>query len=152
MMKTEIKSWDDLTLNELYEILHLRGKVFVVGQNCTCVDPDGKDLQAFHLLLRNDGKLTGYARLFPPGVYVENATAMGRVAVLESFRNQGLGKEIVKNGIDFLTGHFPGHPVFISAQTYLEDFYRNLGFETVSDVYMEENMPHIKMKYVHPNP
>ncbi len=141
-----IKHWDALSTYELYEILHLRGKVFVVGQQCTCIDPDGKDPEAFHLTVKNSTTLIGYARLFPPGKYYDGAASIGRVAVLREWRNQGIGKEIMKRGIAFLKANFPENPIIISAQSYLEEFYKNLGFVTVSDEYLEENMPHVRMK------
>ncbi len=146
MMKIEIKNWEALSLYEVYDILRLRGEVFVVGQQCTCVDPDGKDPSAFHLMMHDGEKLIGYARLFPPGIYLKDASSLGRVALLKDYRNRGLGKEIMKQSINFFKENYPGIPLIISAQSYLEKFYRNLGFKTVSEAYLEENMPHVRMK------
>ncbi len=146
-MELKIKTWEELNLNEVYEILRLRGEVFVVGQNCTCVDPDGKDFDAFHLLLYEKNELIGYARLFKPGDYFPQASAIGRIAVRKPWRGRGYGKRITREAVEFLKRNFSGKPVRISAQQYLEKFYVNLGFRTVSKPYLEENMWHVKMEH-----
>ncbi len=149
-MQIRIKHYDQLTRDELYEILHLRAVVFNLGQQCPCVDPDGLDRLAWHLCLRNDaGRLTGYARLFGPGDYKPGYTAIGRVAVLEEHRGRGLGKRIMHEALDFLRKRFPDVPVVISAQAYLQSFYEDLGFRSTSDEYLEEGIPHIRMEFRH---
>ena len=47
-MTLEIKSFQQLTTNELYEVLQLRSEVFVVEQECVYQDIDGNDLNAIH--------------------------------------------------------------------------------------------------------
>ncbi len=149
-MQTLIKHYDQLTRDELYDILHLRAVVFNLGQQCPCVDPDGKDRLAWHLCLRHqDGTLAAYARIFGPDAYKPGYTAIGRVAVLEAFRGQGLGKRVMHEAVAFLQEHFPEVPVIISAQSYLQRFYEDLGFRRTSDEYMEEGIPHIRMELYH---
>ena len=49
-MEWLFKEYEELTLNELYELLKLRASVFVIEQDCLYQDLDGKDSQATHLL------------------------------------------------------------------------------------------------------
>ncbi|NPA43177.1 MAG: GNAT family N-acetyltransferase [Chlorobi bacterium] len=145
-MHWTLKSWDELTTEELYDILRLRGEVFVVGQSCTCTDPDGKDPFAYHLMMRTpEGEPAGYARLFPPGKYQKGASSFGRVAVRKPWRGQGWGKELTRRAVSFLKERWPDRPVVISAQQYLEDFYKEAGFRPSGEPYLEENMWHIRM-------
>ena len=145
--RTHILPWNRLTPMQVYELLRLRAEVFVKGQNCTCIDPDGKDPLAWHMLLHEGDELIGYARLFPPDVYKLGATAFGRVAVRKPWRGKGFGKHITRQSIDFLKTLYPDYPIVISAQQYLEKFYRDAGFQTVSEPYLEENMWHVRMRY-----
>ena len=54
------KIFPELTTDELYEIIHLRQKVFIVEQDCPYVDADYADQKAYHLLAYKKGKLVGY--------------------------------------------------------------------------------------------
>ena len=56
-MQSIIKTFDDLTNRELYEILRLRVDVFVVEQACPYPEIDGKDLDAIHIYLENEGQI-----------------------------------------------------------------------------------------------
>jgi len=48
-MDLVVKRFEELTLNELYEILKARAEVFVVEQNCPYQDLDEKDKRAYHV-------------------------------------------------------------------------------------------------------
>ncbi len=144
-MDIEIKHYDELTKDDLYAILQLRAKVFVVEQNCPYVDPDGKDQEAWHVLMKCAGKLIGTARIFPPDVYFKKHTSIGRVVVEKTFRKRSLGKELMRKSMEFLMEKFPEYPIAISAQKYLERFYEDLGFYTEGKEYLEDGIPHVKM-------
>ncbi len=146
-MKWTIKNFEALSKRELYEILKFRTEVFVVGQNCLCVEPDGKDYSAWHLWLEDKEQILAYARIFAPGDYDGKHASIGRVAVREDFRGRGLGKEVMKKSLDFIRKKSGEVPVKISAQAYLVDFYKHLGFVPASEIYLEENMPHLAMIY-----
>lgn len=45
----KIKSFEELTRKELYEILKIRQEVFVVRQTCYYLDADGADEHAVHV-------------------------------------------------------------------------------------------------------
>jgi ElaA protein len=143
-MDIRIKKFKNLELNELYELLRLRSEVFVVEQNCVYQDLDGKDQKAFHLLAYQNENLVGYTRIFTPGCYFKEAS-IGRVLVAEKSRNLGLGYQIMKASIEFINKELSETSIHISAQTYLKNFYNNLGFKEIGEEYLEDGIPHINM-------
>ena len=142
-MEFIIKSFTELTVTQLYDVLKLRSEIFVVEQNCVYLDADGKDEKAIHLLGYVDNKLVAYARIFAPKVYFDNAS-IGRVVVAANYRKHGYGLQLVAKAIEVCKQLYPGD-ITISAQQYLERFYQSLGFRTVSDMYLEDDIPHIEM-------
>ena len=145
-MKIEFKwkIFSELTTDELYEIIYLRQKVFIVEQDCPYVDADYADQKAYHLLACIDGKLVGYLRAFEPGFKYFEAS-IGRIIILSEYRKEGLGKKITSKGTSFLFEKFPGNNIVISAQYRLLNFYNNLGFAERGEVYLEDDIDHIEM-------
>jgi len=142
-MEFKIKRFNELSVSELYFVLKLRSEIFVVEQNCVYLDADGKDNSALHLLGYIDDKLIAYARIFEPGIYFDNAS-IGRVVVDVNYRRGGNGFTLVKKAIE-VSKSLSNTPITISAQQYLEKFYQALGFVTVSEMYLEDDIPHIEM-------
>lgn len=140
-----LKAFNQLSAQELYDIIHLREKVFVVEQDCVYLDADGVDPACYHLSGRRAGDLIAYLRVVPPGVKYAGAAALGRVVTDPAARGGGAGKALMLEGIKAATAHFPGHDIKLSGQQYLERFYQNLGFETISEPYLEDNIPHVAM-------
>lgn len=143
-MEIQFKSFEELTNNELYQILRLRSAVFVVEQDCVYQDMDNKDQKAIHLLGMEQDRLVGYTRIFKPGDYFENA-AIGRVAVDSSQRMYGHGKQIMLASIAWIKERFPDSGIEISAQSHLIPFYSNLGFKGMGEEYLEDGIPHLRM-------
>lgn len=141
----EIKPFKELSLIELYQILQLRSEVFVVEQNCVYQDIDGKDEKALHVLATYEGILVAYARLFRPGDYFEKAS-IGRVIVKPSFRDRKWGHDLMNTAIRAVADEFGTAEITISAQMYLQKFYENHGFVQTSEMYLEDDIPHIEMK------
>ena len=142
-MKTFIKLFNELSLQELYAILRLRNEVFVVEQNCVYQDTDNKDQKAWHIFIKENEEIIAYARVFKPGDYFEKAS-IGRVVVEPKFRGQELGKKIMNDSINFIK-KLGFDEIEISAQTYLLKFYNELGFNRVGEEYLEDGLPHCKM-------
>ncbi len=133
-------------MNELYEILKIRAEVFVVEQNCVYQDLDSKDKASYHLFLEDSEEIAAYLRILPKGIsYPE--IAIGRVLTKASYRKKGLAKEIMKKAIDYITDSLEEKKIRISAQLYLLEFYKELGFEPISDIYLEDGIEHIEMLY-----
>lgn len=144
-LQWKIKRFETLTILELYDLLQLRSEVFVIEQNCVYQDIDGKDQKAWHLIGEDDGKTVACARLFKPKDYFEQAS-IGRVVVKESYRDKKLGHILMREAILEIKKHFNETKITISAQLYLKKFYENHGFIQTSDMYLEDDIPHIEMK------
>jgi ElaA protein len=142
--KWRIKPFKELSTDELYDLLRLRSDVFIVEQNCVYPDIDGKDKIALHLLGEYDGKIIGYARLFKPGNYFEDAS-IGRVVIDKAFRNRQWGHDLMFEAIVAVKKHFQQTNITISAQLYLKNFYEGHGFVLLGETYLEDDIPHIKM-------
>ncbi len=141
-------AFEELSREELYEVLRVRQAVFVVEQNCVYQDVDGLDPTSWHLLGWRKGatgrELVAYLRVvFPGGKYPE--PSIGRVLTTASVRGTGVGQILMREGINRVAHEYPQLSIRISAQQYLEKFYSELGFETVSDPYDEDGIPHIEM-------
>ncbi len=143
-MQISIKDFSALSKEELYDLLALRCKVFVVEQDCPYQDPDGKDDIAFHVMGYEGKDLAAYTRIFRPGDYFEEA-AIGRVVTDPKFRGKGLGKDIMQASIDWIETELDQQSIRLSAQTYLERFYSELGFQSEGETYLEDDIPHISM-------
>lgn len=143
----KIKRFNELSSEELYSMLHLRSKVFVVEQNCVYQDIDGKDLKALHLIGVFDKKIAAYARLFKSGDYFDNAS-IGRVVIDPEYRDKKWGHQLMQHAISGLEKHFGETEITISAQLYLQKFYESHGFVATSETYLEDDIPHIEMKRV----
>lgn len=145
-MEFEFKTFKELTVNELYEILQLRSEIFVVEQNCVYNDLDGLDSLAVHLFARKNGEIIAYSRLLKPGTRFPDCS-IGRVVVKKPDRGSGLGKEMMETAKTYIIKHWGAGKIKVSAQKYLQRFYENLGFEIVTEMYLEDGIPHYGMLY-----
>ncbi len=143
-MQVSVKTFDQLTIEELYQILRLRSEVFVVEQDCVYQDVDNKDQKALHVIGVKNDEIVSYTRIFKPGDYFDNVS-IGRVVVRQNQRKYGLGKRIMQASLATIEERFPNKPIEISAQTYLLKFYTELGFNAFGDEYLEDGIPHRRM-------
>jgi ElaA protein len=141
----KIKPFEALSVVELYSLLQLRSEVFVVEQNCVYQDIDGKDGKALHLIGEYQGKIVAYSRLFKPNDYFENAS-IGRVVIDKNYRDKKWGHELMQQAISGINTHYKETKITISAQMYLQKFYESHGFVQTSEMYLEDDIPHIEMK------
>ena len=135
--RVKIKSFDELTKEELYAILALRIEVFCVEQECPYQDVDGQDQDAQHVFINDGDIIIAYARI----IKGRNHYHIGRVVVNPSYRKKGLARIIMKACIAQLENQI----IEISAQSYLSDFYQNLGFKNTGKYYLEDDIPHEQM-------
>ena len=143
-MKTFIKTFDNLSNTEIYQILRLRSEVFVIEQECIYQDIDNKDKKAVHIFLKEKKEIIAYSRVFKEKEYFENPS-IGRVVVANKRRMYGVGKKIMNISIDYIKQNIKAKSIEISAQKYLKKFYSNLGFIQQGDEYLEDNIPHLRM-------
>ncbi|QOG01136.1 GNAT family N-acetyltransferase [Flavobacterium sp. MDT1-60] len=139
-----IKTFNELTNSELYQILQLRSEVFVVEQNCVFQDIDNKDQESYHHLYLVDGILAGYTRLLPAGLSY-NEISIGRVVTAPAFRGIGLGKELMQKSIEACEKLFEETTIRIGAQRHLSKFYNSIGFVESGEPYDEDGILHIEM-------
>lgn len=137
------RSMADLSAFDLYQMLKLRQDIFIIEQECIYDDIDNIDPICEHLLLK-DGDLTiACTRIVPAGNKFDNPS-IGRIAVQKNYRKRGIGKEMIQKALEILSTK-NAEIVIIEAQSYLLDFYKSLGFQKVSDRYLVDGIPHIKM-------
>ncbi|SHI86197.1 GNAT family N-acetyltransferase [Flavobacterium haoranii] len=144
-LKFEIKRFNELSTVELYNLLQLRSEVFVVEQNCVYQDIDAKDEKALHVLGYYQGDLAAYARLFNKGYYFDE-TSIGRVVVSPKYRDKKFGHDLMKTAIEAISEFYNEKEITISAQEYLQKFYESHGFVKTSEMYLEDEIPHIRMR------
>lgn len=137
-----IKSFLELTPLMLYDIMHLRLKVFVEEQNIVYVDTDYDDIQADHVMYVVNNEIVSYARVLKKNQRYKDHMSIGRVATHIAHRNKGYATEILKTILSKHNENF-----MISAQAYLIQYYEKFGFQVISEPYIEEGILHVKMRY-----
>jgi len=147
----QVKFYPELSTNEFHDIIALRLKAFVVEQNCSYLDLDGKDKKCYHLICRDGfGRVVATARILPPGLaYPE--VSIGRVVIDESIRGKGVGHELMIKAMAFAKEEFGDPLVRISAQSHLEKFYNKHGFVGTGKEYLEDDIPHMEMLHTPKN-
>jgi len=138
-----IKKFDELTLNELYNILKLRSEVFVVEQNCIYQDLDDIDKTSYHFFIKDKNEeIKTYLRVFEK----DGETAqIGRVLTKKTERKKGLGFKLMEKGIEFIKNEMKKKKIYLEGQVYCHEFYLKLGFKIISDEFLEDGIPHYKM-------
>jgi ElaA protein len=147
-MQWFIKSFDQMTPFEVYQIIQLRVDVFVVEQNCPYSELDGKDLAkaALHLFAIEDSEVACYLRALPPGVSYENMPSLGRIVANPNHRGSGIGHELMKRATQIIDEKWPTLSCHISAQSHLQGYYNQHGFSAVGEGYLEDGILHIGME------
>ena len=144
MLDIKVKTFEEFTTKELYDVLQLRSEVFVVEQDCVYQDMDGKDQKALHIIGYKNNKVVAYTRVFQPGDYFEYAS-IGRVVVAKSERQHKFGYAIMKASIEAIKTHYNQTKIIISAQCYLKNSYNNLGSFKGGEQYLEDGIPNVTM-------
>ena len=134
------KYFEELSTNELYEILSARAEIFVVEQNCVYQDLDGIDYESLHVFAEEGGKVTAYLRAFYKD---EDTVQMGRVLTLR--HGEGLGGKLLREGIAQIRARMHPAKICIDAQCYATGFYEREGFRICSEEFLEDGIPHVRM-------
>ncbi len=141
-MDLVIKRFEELSIEELYEILKVRIAIFVVEQHCAYQELDNKDRYSYHVFLKDDTGINAYLRVIEKGVSFEEVS-IGRV--LTSKRGCGLGSRVLREGIKLAKEKMGASKIRIEAQSYAKGFYEKAGFRQVSEEFLEDGIPHIQM-------
>lgn len=137
-----IKKFKGLDLHTLEEIYRMRVSVFIVEQECAYQEIDGKDAIATHIYKTGETGIIAYLRIIH-----ESPVSIGRVIVREDQRGTGLGHELMAQAMDYVDEHHAGELVYLHAQAHLEKYYQSFGFKTVSEMHLEDDIPHYHMEY-----
>ncbi|GGC91225.1 GNAT family N-acetyltransferase [Enterococcus wangshanyuanii] len=141
-MDYHVKEFSNLTTKEFFDIAKLRTAVFVVEQNCPYQEIDDVDEYAIHTWLQEEQAIVGYIRIIDNGETV----SFGRVLINPNYRKQGLGNLLLEKTLNVISEKYPDRPIIIGAQAHLTDFYGRFGFKEISEVYLEDDIPHVKMR------
>ena len=150
-------AFNELGALDVYTMLAARSEVFVIEQQCLYADIDGQDTDAWHLLVLSqtaDAELAGYLRVLPPdetGVAANADVRIGRVLTRAPFRGIGLGQAMLERALAHIATQWPEHAIRLHAQAHLQRFYSGFGFEPVSDIHLDDNIPHIWMRRSSPS-
>ena len=142
-MELIVKSFEQLTTRELYELLRVRAEVFVVEQNCVYQDLDETDFRSLHMYFEEDGRIAAYLRVFEaePGIM-----QVGRVLTVK--RGVGLGGELLHKALQETIARFDPAKIVLEAQCYAAGFHAREGFVICSEEFLEDGIPHVKMELV----
>jgi ElaA protein len=145
----EFKNFQELSNQELIDMLRLRSIIFVVEQNCPYLDMDGYDEVSTHLLVKDGSRIIGCLRILPPGRYAD--VSLGRVVVDKDYRKQGIAKKMLLSSIIKAKELYNCESIILGAQVYAKKLYETAGFIQIDDGYLEDGIPHIHMKYTERN-
>lgn len=137
-LKVEIVKWIDSHVS----LKMIREKVFIEEQKVTPqIEWDSLDEEAIHFLAYKNEEAVGCAR----AIVIENHMQLGRMAVLKEYRYIGIGSALIEKAIatSKLNQLFAIH---ISAQCHAINFYKQFGFEVISDIYLDADIPHRDMQ------
>lgn len=141
-------AFKELSISELYTLLKARQEVFVIEQECVYLDLDDLDRDCWHLCAWQGTALCAYLRLLPPDL-LYSEVSIGRLLTSSAGRGRGIGKELLKRGIEKADELFPSINIRIAAQQYLESFYQSFEFKTISKPYDEDGITHVDMLLDH---
>ena len=135
------KSFSELSLEELYEILKSRAEIFLLEQGIICQDLDDNDYKSLHCFFFDGKRVIAYLRAF---LTDEDTVTIGRVLTLE--HRSGIGSKLMKKSIEEIQKHFTCKKISVHAQKQAVGFYEKMGFTAVSDEFIEAGVVHITME------
>ena len=132
-MQLKIKSFDELTKKELYEILLLRSEVFVKEQGNRYQDPDRTDYDSLHIFYEEeDHSVSGCLRIFQkadePGT-----VQIGRVVTAAASRGKGLGERLMETAEKTAKERYGAASLYLTGRKSALGFYKKCGFYTASE-------------------
>ncbi len=141
----QIKSFQELSAQQLYRIMQLRETVFIFEQHCDEPELDDLDFQALHIFIENSDKIIAYARFFVPDNQGKNEIVLGRFVVAKEYRGKGYARQVMEGFLEYAASFYPTTSLVLSSQYYAKDFYAKYGFKERGEPYDEAGIRHIKM-------
>lgn len=143
-MTWKLKRFDELTNSQLYNIVKKRINIFIVEQNCPYPELDDIDQASYHLFYEKESEINAYCRIVPKGCKYREVS-IGRVIVNKEYRRTGIGSMLMRKALDFVDKEMSETKIKIQAQDHLRNFYGGFGFKVISEVYLEDGIPHVDM-------
>jgi predicted GNAT family N-acyltransferase len=135
MARIELMSWEDARAHAS----PIRFRVFVEEQGVPReIELDDQDAVSLHALAFEGATPVATGRLLPDG-------HIGRMAVLKSHRNRGVGAAMLKRLIEAARSR-GDREVALSAQVHAVPFYRAHGFVEEGAEYEEAGIAHQAMR------
>jgi predicted GNAT family N-acyltransferase len=133
---------------ELFQALAIREVVFIEEQHVPeTVERDAEDARAYHVLAFAEGHAIGTARLValprPPQGETGSWGQIGRMAVLQSHREHGVGTLLLK-ALEGEARKRGMTGVLVHAQLYSLGFYERHGYQPVGAVFKEAGIDHVE--------
>ncbi|MED0984597.1 GNAT family N-acetyltransferase [Bacillus paramycoides] len=129
---------------DLETAFHIRKEVFVKEQSVPLEDEfdtfDRIGEECKHILVYYNELPVGTGRIR----FVDGIGKLERICILKDYRKYGLGKVIIQS-LEEIARNNEANKVKLHGQTHAEGFYKKLGYQTSSDVFMEDGIPHILM-------
>lgn len=129
---------------DLQKVFEIRKEIFVKEQEVAEEEEfdvfDSLDAGCDHILVYYDNQPVGTGRVRA----VNGVGKLERICILKPYRQYGLGKIIVQFLEDIVQEHGLTRAK-LHGQTHAEGFYHKLGYETASDMFMEDGIPHYLM-------
>ncbi len=141
-MEFTVKHFQELSAEEVYEIIKSRADVFLLEQNIVCQDLDDMDYKSLHCFFKEGRRVVAYLRAYEGEE--SGAVLVGRVLTLE--HGKGTGRELMERSIAEIKKHYNCIKLSIHAQKSAIGFYEKLGFSTVSGEFLEEGVVHVTME------
>ncbi len=139
----QVKHLNEMSPVDVYGMCGLRYNVFVFEQKSIFDEYDGKDVEAFHVFIKDQEKIIAYARVFKAD---EITATFGRVAVDQEHRKEGLGRKMVTKAIEVAKRMEGVKEIKIEAQEYLKEFYGSFGFVQTSEPFDDAGVMHVEMR------
>ncbi|MCC2929801.1 GNAT family N-acetyltransferase [Bacillus sp. LBG-1-113] len=133
------------TENDLHVAQDIRKSVFIEEQQVPESDEfdqfDTLNEQCQHVLVYHENQPVGTGRVR----IVDHTGKLERICILKPYRKYGLGKIIIGE-LEKIMQEKGITKIKLHGQTHAEGFYKKLGYQTASDEFMEDGIPHVLMK------
>lgn len=144
-MEFQSKYFEELSGEEVYEILKARSAVFMMEQRIRYLDMDDVDYRSLHCFLTDGRTIVAYLRAFADSAQSQ-AFQIGRV--LTTRRGIGLGRELMEKSLEMLRQKTDCRKIVLHSQIGAAGFYKKLGFCPVGDPFTEAGIPHVSMERI----
>ncbi|SFS35589.1 Predicted N-acyltransferase, GNAT family [Halolactibacillus miurensis] len=132
------------TQSALQHAFNIRRHVFIEEQQVPAAiefdQYDRLDADCLHVLIRHDTvpAATGRVR------FIGQSAKLERICVLKPYRKYGLGKQVIA-ALEKMAHEKKPKQYLLHGQTHAIPFYERLGYNVVSEVFMEDGIPHVEM-------